>query len=363
MVSNILTPAVVIDLDIAEKNIRDMLDITKAYGILHRPHIKAHKSVFFARKQVDAGCVGITCAKLSEAEVMADHGFTDILIAFPIIGELKLDRLGKLLEKADVSTIINSVQGAEGLSRLGERLGRKINVFIELDGGINRGGLIFGQPALDFALKVKGLQGIHICGLMYYGGTIYGEATQEGLISKTKQELEHLTYTRDLLNANGFDIRILSTGSSLSARLAEHLEGVTEVRAGNYIFNDGASLWQGLVTEEDCALRVLSTVVSKPDENTLIIDAGSKTLTSDTGAFTKGFGWVVGEGKEIEIYKLNEEHGFLRTQKPNDYQVGDVLEIIPNHACVICNLTDSVYGVRGNEVEAVIPIEARGKNI
>ncbi len=362
MYNDLLTPAVIIDLDTVERNIKDMVEINKQYNINHRPHIKAHKSIYFAKKQLNGGCVGITCAKLSEAEVMAEHGIDDILIAFPIIGSAKLERLGTLVEKANIITMINSVEGATALSELGAKIDRKIKTFIEVDGGINRGGIMPGQPVLDFARKIRDLQGLDICGLLYYGGTIYGENTEKGIIEKTKKESRELIEAQKLLNDDGFNISILSTGSSYSARMAKHLEGVTEVRAGNYIFNDASTLWPGLVKEEDCALRVLSTVVSKPDDCTAIIDAGSKALTSDTGAFTKGYGYVVGH-PEISIYKLNEEHGFMVSDEPNSLKIGDIVEIIPNHACVIPNLNDSVYGVRNGKVEVVISVDARGKNI
>lgn len=362
MYNDLLTPTVIIELDIVERNIENMLEITKQNNIKHRPHIKAHKSIYFAQEQLRRGCVGITCAKLTEAEVMVEHGIKDILIAFPIIGKAKIERLGALIDKADITNMINSIEGAIGLSELGVRMGKKLKTLIEVDGGINRGGIMPGEPTLEFARKVKDLSGLDVCGLLYYGGTIYGENTEEGIIEKTKKERRDLLETQKLLNDDGFSITILSTGSSYSARMAEHLEGVTEVRSGNYIFNDGSTLWPGLVREEDCALRILSTVVSKPDSYTAIIDAGTKTLTSDTGAFTKGYGYVI-DHPEITIYKLNEEHGFMISEKPNDLKVGDVIEIIPNHACVIPNLNDTVYGVRNGKVEVVIPVDARGKNI
>ncbi|PKL26339.1 MAG: amino acid processing protein [Spirochaetae bacterium HGW-Spirochaetae-2] len=362
MYTDIATPYVTIDMDIVDSNIHKMLDTVERYGIRHRPHIKTHKSSFIAKKQLEAGCCGITCAKLSEAEVMAKHGITDILIAFPIIGSLKLERLGKLIGIADIKTIVNSLEGAKGLSNLGVEIGKIISVYIEIDGGLNRGGVLPGIPTLEFAESIRDLPNLTIDGLMYYGGTIYAENSQEEIIRKSRQERDDLVMTQKLLCSHGFSIKVLSTGSSYSSRNAQYLEGVTEVRAGNYVFNDASTLWPGLVKLKDCALSVWSTVVAKPDTNTLIIDAGSKTLTSDTGAFTKGYGYIVGH-EDFQLFKLNEEHGFVRTTGPTNLTIGDVLQIIPNHSCVIPNLNWHVYAVIDGKIEHQIQIEARGMNV
>lgn len=362
MTFELATPYVTIDMDIVERNIQKMLDIVKPMGIKHRPHIKTHKSVFLAKKQLEAGCTGITCAKLSEAEVMVSKGIKDILIAFPIIGSIKLERLEKLLELAEIRTIVNSYFGAKGLSELGKRIGKNIVVYIEIDGGLNRGGVQPGKPALDFASSIKDLPNLNINGLLYYGGTIYAENNPDEIIKKTKQERDDLINTRDLLVQNGFDIQVLSTGTSYSSRNAEYLEGVTEVRAGNYIFNDASTLWPGIVKLEDCALSVWATVVAKPKNNTWIIDAGSKTLSSDTGAFTKGYGYIVGH-ENCRLYKLNEEHGFVQTEGTEDVSIGDVIQIIPNHSCVIPNMNLNIYAIRDNEIEQNIVVDARGMNV
>lgn len=356
------TPAVLVDLDTVERNIKRFAEKNARCGIAHRPHIKAHKSIFLAKKQLELGCRGITCAKLSEALVMAQGGIDDILVAFPIIGADKLDLLNQLLQFAKVTTIVNSAAGAHGLSGLGEQRGSPVPVLIEIDGGIQRGGLPPMQPALEFAQKIASLPGIAIQGLLYYGGTIYGCRTDAEIIECVKKGRAEVLGTADLLRRHGFQMDYLSVGSSYSARFPEYLEGMTEVRAGNYIFGDNSQLCSGLIREEDCALRVISTVVSRPDQNSAIIDAGSKALTSDQGAFTKGFGYIA-EAPEAELYKLNEEHGFVRSQAPLNWEIGQKIAIIPNHACVICNLNDEVYGVRGGKLERMIRIDARGKSV
>lgn len=355
------TPAVVIELNTVERNIREMVQANAQYHIAHRPHIKPHKSIQLAKLQLELGAKGITCAKLGEAEVMAKAGIDDILLAFPVIGEDKLERYGKLMKYCHIRTIVNSYEGAQGLSNLGTRIGERVEVLIDVDGGINRGGLKPFEPTLKFAQAIQGLKGIRIVGLMYYGGTIYSEKTDEGIARVSKMEHDALVGTKELLQKNGIPIDILSGGNSFSAKNPQYLEGITEVRAGNYIFNDGAQLYIHKVTPNECALRVVATVVSRPDSNTAIIDAGSKALTTDSCTYGNGFGYVIGH-EDIVIYKLNEEHGFLKSENTIDLKIGEKIAIIPNHACVIPNLVDEMIGLRDGKFQCMIRVDARGQN-
>ncbi len=354
------TPAVVVELDQVAANLRRMADETRRYGIAMRPHIKPHKSSYFAWQQIEAGAKGITCARLSEAEVMADYGIKDILIAFPLIGRDKMERLARLLQRAQVLTIINSEYGARQLSEVGRSMDRPVQVLIEIDGGLHRGGVPPFEAALAFAEKVKGLSGIHICGLMYYNGLIYEENTMEGFRRYAGKEHDELTGTAGLLKEHGYCMDILSGGNSYSSRCCKEMEGITEVRCGNYIFNDRMTLVTGFATEEECALRAVATLVCKMDERHGIIDAGSKTLTTDgCGHGQTGYGYVVGR-PDLKITKLNEEHGFLESDEGLKLEIGDKIAIIPNHACVLPNLTDRLYGIRDHRLERMIPVEARG---
>ena len=357
------TPSLQADMAVVEHNIREAVETLGRHGVAHRPHMKVHKSVALARLQQRLGCKGITCAKLGEAEVMADGGIEDILLAYPLIGSDKLERYRLLAgrEGLTIRTIINSIAGAEGLSRLGGSLGKRLPVLIELDGGINRGGVKLGDPLKEFARQVKDLPGIEIVGVEYYGGDIYGCKNGEEIRARARRERDEIVRSGALLRAMGFDIQILSGGSSFSLRFPEELEGLTEVRAGNYIFNDNALFSIGVVPAERCALRVYSTVVSRPDEHTMIIDAGSKTLTTDTVGARAGYGYLV-ESPDAVIYKVNEEHGFVHSDAPLPFQIGDVVSIIPNHACTLPNLCDEFYGVRGGVLDQVIRVDARGKN-
>ena len=356
------TPGVVVELDQVEKNLKEMEQLNRSYGIHVRPHIKPHKSVYFSNLQLEYGAKGITCAKLSEAETMVDYGITDILIAFPLIGSDKMERLGKLIKRASIITIVNSIEGAQQLSELGEVSEEQIRVLIEVDGGLKRGGVDPYEPTLKYAKEIRNQKGIKICGLMYYGGLIYAQKTLEGYESETKREHDEIIGTAELLKQNGFQMDILSGGNSYSARCCKYLEGITEVRCGNYIFNDVSTIGTGFATENECALRAVSTIVGKIDETHAIIDAGSKTLTTDLSAHRSGYGYVVGR-PDIKITKLNEEHGFLESEQPLNLKIGDKIAIIPNHACVLPNLTDAIYGIRNGRIERIIPIEARGSRM
>ena len=358
---DIQTPAVLADLDQVDANIQSLIEENKRYGIAHRPHIKTHKSLYFAYRQLALGAMGVTCAKLGEAEVMARGGIREILIAYPIIGEAKLKRLSALMDMAHVTTIVNSLPGAEGLSALGESRGVPVEVLIDVDGGVRRGGMAPYEPTLAFAKSIGHLKGIRIVGLMYYGGAIYGENTREGILTKACKERDELTGTAELLRQNGFDMCILSAGSSYSSKMPEALQGITESRAGHYLFNDCAQLATNMATEKECALTVLSTVLTLTDECHAIIDAGSKALTSDLCKHRPGYGHVCGH-PELRIDHLNEEHGYLESDTPLPFHIGDVIRIIPNHCCVVTNLCDEIYGMRGDVFERMIPIEARGKN-
>jgi D-serine deaminase-like pyridoxal phosphate-dependent protein len=357
------TPSVQADLDVVERNIARAVEALGAVGITHRPHIKVHKSIALARLQQRLGCRGITCAKLGEAEVMADGGIGDILLAYPLIGTDKLERYRLLAQRKDllIRTVINSVVGAKGLSDLGAAMRRRLPVLIEMDGGINRGGVKPGEPLAAFAHEVKDLPGIEIEGLLYYGGDIYGCKTREEIRLRAAREREELLESAGILKSLALTVKIISGGSSFSLHVPEELKGLTEVRAGNYIFNDNALFGLGMIPEEDCALRIYATVVGRSDGETAIIDAGSKTLTTDTVGSRPGYGYVAGSPKAV-IYKLNEEHGFVRQDGGLDWNIGDVVAVIPNHACTVPNLCDEIYGVRDGRLETPIRIDARGKN-
>ncbi|MGJ9383492.1 alanine racemase [Salipaludibacillus sp. CF4.18] len=362
MVENIDTPALVVDLDKMDNNIRVMSEKARQAGITLRPHIKTHKSVTIALKQLQTGADGITVAKLGEAEVMHQNGIHDIFIAYPIIGAEKLTRLKRLAERADIKVSLDSVEVAGGISTVGASIGKKIKVYIEVDTGLGRVGKKYGEETLRLVEEIAKLPNIEIYGLMTHAGHAYAAKSQEEMIEITRQEGQYLVETKTLINSElGFEIPCISVGSSPTSYIGAHVEGVTEMRPGTYVFNDAKLVDLGLVTEEDCALLIYATVVSRPAENRAIIDSGSKTLTSDKRIFGDGYGLIKGKNG-LTVSWLSEEHGVINVPEGVDLKIGDVLEIIPNHVCPTVNLVDELIGIRNGEIEEVIAVTARGKN-
>ncbi len=352
------TPCVIIDLDIAERNVRRMQAIADQAGVRLRPHTKTHKSSFFARMQVEAGAQGITCAKLGEAEVMAEAGFDDILIAYPLIGAHKMARLAALLPKVKRLIVsLDSYEVAEGLSAVGEQVGRPIEVYAEVDTGQHRVGRAPGEDAIAFCRGLDRFPGIRLAGLMSHAGLTWKAGSAREIGTMARQELEILTAVKAGLGRPDLAI---SVGATPSAHLASGEHGVTEMRPGTYIFGDRNLMLLGLAGEGDCAMRVLTTVVSSAVPERAVVDAGSKSLAMDPNA-AGGHGHVVGL-PEVKVARLTEEHGALDLPPGLTLKVGDRLQIIPNHVCPAVNLFDRVYGVRGGKVEREILIEGRGKN-
>ncbi len=356
------TPYVYVDLTKLDKNIEQMESRLSNSGIEHWPHIKTHKSIEIARKQLAAGAKGITCAKLSEAEVFVNAGIKNILLAYPIVGQDKLARLEKLVEKTTIRTIADSLVVAQGLSKVGESAGHKIEVLIEIDGGSHRGGVQSGKDTLDFAKELLKLPGIELKGLFTYVGQIYSFDSEEEVKQEAKREAELLLENKELLNLNGIEVEITSGGSTLSSFYAEQLKGISESRAGNYVFGDINAVSHGIYSPEECALRIRSTIVSIPLPGHATIDAGSKTLTSDLSVAGSNYGFILGK-PEVEIVNLNEEHGYLRFDPEKySFEIGDQIEIVPNHSCVIPNLNESVHAFKNGEYMREISIDAKGKN-
>ena len=343
------TPALVIDMDRVERNISRIQAICDAAGVANRPHIKTHKSPFLARLQIQAGARGITCQKLGEAEVMAEAGLDDILISYNLIGEEKIARLGALLAKTNVTVAADNAVVIAGLSHAGTAAGRPLPVVIECDTGRKRAGVETPSEAVILAKQVADSPGLSFAGFMMY-------PTETGWPEAQRFYDEALSAVRQL----GLDPSIVSTGGSPNLKNVGKLTGATEHRPGTYIYNDRMQVAAGVATWDDCALHIYSTVVSRAAPERGILDAGSKTLTADTGGLD-GYGLIL-EHPEAKIARFAEEHGFLDLSKTNSRPVvGDVVRIVPNHVCVVVNMADESVMVRGDEIIGTLPIAARGK--
>jgi D-serine deaminase-like pyridoxal phosphate-dependent protein len=345
------TPVAVIDLDIVERNIARIQTLMDQAGVANRPHIKTHKSPELAELQRAAGAKGITCQKLGEAEIFADAGFDDILITYNVFGEEKEQRMAALLRRSSVALTIaadNPVTIA-GLSRAGQLAGRPVGVVIECDTGRKRAGVETPAEAVQLAVVAAADANLSFRGLMLY-------PPEDGW----PRSQAFLDETLAGLRAHGLTAEIISTGGSPNLPHVGKLRGGTEHRAGTYIFNDRMQMAAGVAALEDCALTIYSTVVSRAGEIRGILDAGSKTLTTDIGGLD-GHGYII-EHPEARIAKFAEEHGFLDLAACNRRPaVGDVLRIIPNHVCVVVNMMERLIAVRGETIAGEIAVAARGR--
>ncbi len=345
------TPAVVVDLDRVERNIARLQEACDAAGLVNRPHIKTHKSPAIARMQVEAGARGITCQKLGEAEVMAEGGLDDILISYNILGEHKLGRLGRLLGGGTrVTVAVDNPVTVEGLPRAAAIAGRDLAVVVECDTGRRRAGVETPGEAVALARDIAGRPGLAFAGLMLYAPEDGVEATQR-----------FLDEARAGLREAGLEAGIVSNGGTPNLKHLGRIEGVTEHRAGTYVFNDRMMVAGGAATLDDVALHVVATVVSRAGPERGILDAGSKTLTADTGGGLDGHGLIL-EHPQARIARFAEEHGFLDLAACNDRPaVGDVVRIVPNHVCVVVNMVDRLVATRGGEIVGEIAVAARGR--
>ncbi|RXG92859.1 D-TA family PLP-dependent enzyme [Bradyrhizobium zhanjiangense] len=343
------TPCAVIDMDRVERNIARIQKACDEAGVANRPHIKTHKNPTIAKMQVAAGAKGITCQKLGEAEIMANAGIDDILISYNLLGEEKMARLGALQAKANMTVAADNSTVVAGLPKAAAASGRPLSVVVECDTGRKRAGVETPAEAIALAREIAASKGLQFAGFMMY-------PTETGWADAQKFYDEALAGVR----AHGLEAKIVSTGGTPNLKNLGKLKGGTEHRFGTYIYNDRMQVAAGVASWDDCALHIYSTVVSRAAPERGILDAGSKTLTTDTGGLD-GHGLIL-EHPEAKIARFAEEHGFLDLSRSNTRpNVGDVVRIVPNHVCVVVNMMDEVVMVRGEEIIGTLPVAARGK--
>lgn len=355
------TPALFIDLDIVERNLDAMAKLCREQGVGLRPHTKTHKTPEVGRMQVDRGAVGLTVAKVGEAEAMAAGGLDDILVAYPVLGAEKLGRLAALARDRSVLMSLDNERTAEELSRAAAQASATVGVLVEFDSGYRRCGLQAGPACVELAARIEKLPGLKFRGLMTYFGTVWG--TIEERRKQARQVIGPVERALEAFAAARIPVEIVSGGSTPAAEFSREIPGLTEIRPGTYVYNDLNTYFQGACGLEDCAARVLTTVVSTAVPGHAIIDAGSKTLSSDTlsSGPMAGFGRLV-EVPDAPLFKLSEEHGHVdATKSQHQFRVGEVLSIIPNHVCTCVNMHDQVFLVRNQEVVGSWRVAARGK--
>jgi D-serine deaminase-like pyridoxal phosphate-dependent protein len=349
-----ITPVAVVDEEIVERNLARMARLAADNNVKLRPHAKTHKSAHMAQRQMAHGAVGLTCATFTEAEIFADAGVDDLLIAHPPVGRPKLDRLAALA--ARVKRLAVSLDDV-GIAR---SLPASVEVLWEVDPGQHRIGTTPGEPTVTAVQQlVRAIGNARFRGLITHGGHVYGATNQQERQLAANQESEAVTTTAAMFPQAGIELRELSVGSTPTAGLA--LRGsITEMRPGTYIYGDANQVTLGSQRLEDCALSVVATVVSTPAPDRAVVDAGSKALSADLRvARLNGYGMVLGRN-DLTVARLSEEHAVLTAAERTRLTVGTRLIIIPSHACTTVNLHPAFLLLSGSSEARWLPVDARG---
>jgi D-serine deaminase-like pyridoxal phosphate-dependent protein len=355
------TPLIAVDLHLLRRNIAEMAALAASYGVALRPHAKTHKSPHIARLQLEAGAVGLTCAKLGEAEVLVEQGgVTDILIAYPIVGDIKIQRLLHLLDRARVIVAIDTHRAAAALSQAISTRDRTLDIYLEVNTGQDRAGAYAGQEAVDLAVAISQMPGLRLAGVMTHEGHA-GFSGPDDIAIIAEKAGQALVDTAERIRCQGIEVTDVSVGSTPASWFTPRVPGITEMRPGTYVFHDNNAFRHGRIGPDRCAARVVATVVSRPASDRAIIDAGSKALALDPSPSHPGHGFIVGH-PGATIARLSEEHGVV-TLPPMEhgFDVGDRVEIIPNHICPAVNLTDEFVVIHNGHVVDRWPVAARGK--
>jgi D-serine deaminase-like pyridoxal phosphate-dependent protein len=344
------TPTLTIDLDALEENLDRYQRYYSEHGIGLRPHIKTHKTLAIAAKQMAKGAIGLTCQKVGEAEVMVSGGLAvDILIPFNIIGKQKLERLTALATQTRLTVAADSEYTVKGLAEAAQKAGVTLGVIVEVECGMNRTGVATPQGAAELAKKIDKAKGLELRGFMGY--------------PTPPASREIIQETIALFDKAGLSREIVSGGSTRHALEAHLVPELTEYRIGEYPTGGEGHLRAGRHTVEQCALRIQATVISKPTDDRIILDAGSKTMSASTYQAPHGtsMGYIV-QYPDARFYGASEEHGHVDVsacaKKP---EIGERVEVLPVHPCPCVNEHDEMVAVRNGVVEAVWPIYARGK--
>ena len=339
-------------------------------GMRLRPHAKTHKCPDLARVQIGRGAVGICCAKLGEAEVFADAGIGDIRLPYPL-NPVNADRVLRLLDRTHLSFIVDHMDVARGWSEAMTHAGREVDVLVKVDVGFHRCGIDpNAADAPDFVARVAELPGLRFRGLLSHAGHAYGASSESEAAAFAATEAHLLRTLADQAARKGVESQEISVGATPTVRFSLQQKGLTELRPGNYIYFDRTQVALGSASWSDCALTVLARVVGKPARDRIILDCGSKTLTTD---LARGFGSHAGYGvvfKSIHetlpddtlvIERLSEEHATVHVSGESSLQPGDLVRVGPNHSCVVSNLVDSIWLVNESEVLDRLEIAARGR--
>ena len=361
MVEDLPTPCIVIDAAVVRRNLGRLAAYTREHRLGLRPHTKTHKSTLLAGMQMEHGAVGLTVAKIGEAQVMAPV-CDDLLMAYPAVDPRRCGEVARLARENTLRVALDSVQAVDAIATAARDAGSTVGVLVDLDVGHHRTGVQGPQEALPLAQHVSQTRGVCLDGIMFFPGHLNTTppAAQEPAL---RQIDALLAETIDLWRRHGLEAEIVSGGSTPTALQSHLITRMTEIRPGTYVFNDMNCVHGKCAKLDDCAAKILTTVVSTAVPGQIVLDAGSKTLTSDRcgPAPESGHGFVV-EYPQAKITKLSEEHAQVDVTGCDRLpKIGDRVTVIPNHICPCINLQDQVWWKEGGQEPRPLPIDARGK--
>ncbi len=349
------TPALLVDLDIVDANVARMQSYADSEGFQLRPHAKSHKSLAIANRQLQAGATGLCVATSSEAEVFGTSTADDILVAYPLVGARKLERVAELALQGRLTLVSDSLAVTAGYRDFASRLGVSIPVLVEVDTGMNRAGV---EPHLvpAIALDVARSQSLEFLGIMTHAGHAHDAPTADDIAIVARTEAQVMGDVRADLERAGLEVPVVSAGSTITSAFLRASDGITEIRPGTYVYNDLRTMGRFACDPTDIAASMLATIVSM-NGTRITMDAGNKTLTSSRDA-VYGYGRLA-DREDVVVARMSEEHGVLAAPTPDHgFSVGDRVRVLPIHVCVWMDLQHEVYGTRGGEVVEAISIDA-----
>lgn len=366
------TPAVLLDEPRMMGNLRAMQDLADRHGVALRPHIKTHKSLEIGRRQIGLGASGVTVATVDEAQVFIEGGFESITVARPVVSPAKWDRLlsAAMVQGTDLRVVTDS---KEGIQMAGERAaahGQTAGLLLKIDVGLHRCGLLPDDPRIvDLAGMIHDHANLDFRGILSHAGHVYGSKSRAEAAGVAEAERRTMVAVRDALRSEGLPVPEVSVGATPAVLAAERFDGITEIRPGNYVFLDLLPVRVGVAQVTDVALTVLATVISR-NEHYFVTDAGSKTLTSDTGVHgmtgNQGFGLAYPASRFLEpdgemiVEKVSEEHGMVG-RNGLDLAIRSKIRVVPVHSCPVANLARS-YAVLTQDGLKTWPVDAAGRS-
>ena len=367
------TPAILVDIDKLQTNIDAMASMAAEAGIKLRPHTKVHKGTYISELQIAAGAIGVSVSKLGEAAVYADAGQSDIMVVHPFYGHHKLKALHALHARANISCVVDSVDGAKAIGGVGEASNRNVPVLLKINVNCNRFGVSPGEPTLGVAQEIDRVPGIELVGIITHESAM-SVTSAEAVKEIAYESASIMSESARTLRKAGIGIEHVVAGSTPTAsalcEYASDFPEVTEIHPGAYVFGDRGYVNAFGIREEACSATILVTVVSTPADDRACVDGGYKTFGADPmlftaakvgglGSWTPSFGSVTGR-PGVSVSRLTEEIGVLTLSSDSSVSIGERLEILPNHISLAVNLHDTIYGIRNGELDQEIPVLCRG---